>query len=81
MIYIKKNTPQDKPMQALSLKSELNLIQTKSIQVGTIVKMSSGDNIKITKIYRDRLGSSHVFDFDNLSRNTNHKAVKMQYIF
>jgi hypothetical protein len=72
---------ENKSMQALSLKGELNLIQTKGIQAGSVVKMQNGNNIKITKISRDHLGSSHLFDFDNLTSGKSFKSVKMQYIF
>jgi len=70
-----------KQMQALSIKDEIQLLDIKGIKVGTIVKRSNGNAIKITRIYRNHLGSSHLFDFDNLSNGQSHKAVKMQYIF
>lgn len=70
-----------KQMQSLSIKDEIQLIKTKGIKAGAIVKRSNGNVIKITKIYRDHLGSSHLFNFDNLSNGQSYKAVKMQYIF
>ena len=67
-------------MKVLSLKGEIELIKTRGIKAGFVVKLPNGDNAKITKIYRDHLGSAHYFDVYISDRNQTKTQIKMQYL-